>query len=232
MPYTDLLRVTVFITGAEATVARRDQRDLGRRRTELDHRHRRRSPGGRSRSILGFWLGRPERAREDMREPLASATHGDGAARGPAGPDRAAEALANRRLRAGLRRHLLAPPAVPVIGAGYALGVALAWRRREAAVTAIEERDGVRFYVEPGSALAPTHIVRTPGLGRDRAPAAAADGGLTLFAELLERRPAAGVGDVARGQPGAACGGDAVDHVGQRVGAVGVGVDADHHAGL
>jgi hypothetical protein len=62
-------------------------------------------------------------------------------------------------------------PQIPVIGAGYALGLALAWRRRESAVTAIEERDGVRFYVEPGSALSPTRLVRTPGLGRDRAPA-------------------------------------------------------------
>ena len=62
-------------------------------------------------------------------------------------------------------------PQIPVIGAGYALGLALAWRRREAAVTAIEERDGVRFYVEPGSAMAPLRLVRTPGLGRDRAPA-------------------------------------------------------------
>jgi hypothetical protein len=62
-------------------------------------------------------------------------------------------------------------PQVPVIGAGYALGLALAWRRRESAVTAIEERDGVRFYVEPGSALEPIRLIRTPGLGRDRAPA-------------------------------------------------------------
>ena len=62
-------------------------------------------------------------------------------------------------------------PQIPVIGAGYAIGLALGWRKREAAVTAIEERDGVRFYVEPGSALAPMRLVRTPGLGRDRAPA-------------------------------------------------------------
>ncbi len=62
-------------------------------------------------------------------------------------------------------------PQVPVIGAGYALGLALSWRRREGAVTAIEERDGVRFYVEPGSAFSPLRLVRTPGLGRDRAPA-------------------------------------------------------------
>ena len=56
------------------------------------------------------------------------------------------------------------------VGAGYALLVALAWRRREAAVPAIEDRDGVRFYVEPGSALRPIELVRTPGLGRDRMP--------------------------------------------------------------
>jgi hypothetical protein len=62
-------------------------------------------------------------------------------------------------------------PQVPAIGAGYALGLALAWRRREAAVTGIEERDGVRFYVEPSSALSPLQLVRTPGLGRDRMPA-------------------------------------------------------------
>jgi hypothetical protein len=62
-------------------------------------------------------------------------------------------------------------PQVPVIGAGYALAVALDWRHRDAAVTAIEERDGVRFYVEPGSALSPLKLVRTPGLGRDRMPA-------------------------------------------------------------
>jgi hypothetical protein len=62
-------------------------------------------------------------------------------------------------------------PGVAAIGAGYAILVALAWRRREAAVTAIEERDGVRFYVEPSSAFAPIRLLRTPGLGRDRAPA-------------------------------------------------------------
>jgi hypothetical protein len=61
-------------------------------------------------------------------------------------------------------------PQVAVVGAGYAIGVALAWRRREAAVAAIEERDGVRFYVEPSSALEPVKLIRTPGLGRDRSP--------------------------------------------------------------
>ena len=62
-------------------------------------------------------------------------------------------------------------PQVAAIGAGFAILNALAWRSRERAVTAIEERDGVRFYVEPGSALQPIKLIRTPGLGRDRIPA-------------------------------------------------------------
>ena len=63
-------------------------------------------------------------------------------------------------------------PQVAAIGAGYAILIALAWRGREAAVAAIEERDGVRFYVEPSSALEPLRLIRTPGLYRDRAPSA------------------------------------------------------------
>jgi hypothetical protein len=63
-------------------------------------------------------------------------------------------------------------PQVAVIGAGYAILMALFWRRREHAVAAIEERDGVRFYVEASSALRPVQLVRTPGLYRDRPPRA------------------------------------------------------------
>jgi hypothetical protein len=62
-------------------------------------------------------------------------------------------------------------PQVAAVGAGFAILNALAWRNRERAVTAIEERDGVRFYVEPSSALQPVRLLRTPGLGRDRMPA-------------------------------------------------------------
>jgi hypothetical protein len=61
-------------------------------------------------------------------------------------------------------------PQVAAVGAGFALLNALAWRSRERVVTAIEERDGVRFYVEPSSAFEPIRLVRTPGLGRDRMP--------------------------------------------------------------
>ena len=63
-------------------------------------------------------------------------------------------------------------PQVAAIGAGYAILIALGWRRREAAVQAIEDRDGVRFHVEPSPAHRPVKLVRTPGLYRDRAPRA------------------------------------------------------------
>lgn len=62
-------------------------------------------------------------------------------------------------------------PQVTAIGAGYAILTALLWRHRGDAVRAIEDRDGVRFYVEPGSALEPVRLVRTPGLYRGRPPA-------------------------------------------------------------
>ena len=63
-------------------------------------------------------------------------------------------------------------PQIAAIGAGYAILIALAWRGRENAVAAIEERDGVRFYVEPSSALQPVKLIRTPGLYRGRGPTA------------------------------------------------------------
>jgi hypothetical protein len=54
-------------------------------------------------------------------------------------------------------------PQVPAIGAGFAIIWAMAWRRQSRAVTAIEERDGARFYVERTSPLRPIQLVRTPG---------------------------------------------------------------------
>ncbi len=55
-------------------------------------------------------------------------------------------------------------PQVPAIATGFAIIWALAWRRQSSAVTAIEERDGARFYLEPTSPVKPIRLVRTPGL--------------------------------------------------------------------
>ena len=54
-------------------------------------------------------------------------------------------------------------PQVPAIAAGFAIIWALAWRRQESAVSAIEGRDGVRFYIEPTSPVRPMRLLRTPG---------------------------------------------------------------------
>jgi hypothetical protein len=58
-------------------------------------------------------------------------------------------------------------PQIPAIATGFAIIWSLAWRRQEAAVAAIEERDGVRFYVERTSPLAAIRLVRTPGFAGD-----------------------------------------------------------------
>jgi hypothetical protein len=56
-------------------------------------------------------------------------------------------------------------PQVAAIAAGFAIVWAMAWRRQEQAVAAIEERDGVRFYVDRTSPLSPMRLIRTPGFG-------------------------------------------------------------------
>jgi len=170
VPYTDLLRATVFLTGAEATA-------LGAISAI--------SVGGEPSAttvivalawwaialILGFWLGRPERAREDMRAPLARARMATSL------PSEAPARIAVQRLWPILLTAVIAGglglffPGVAIIGTGYALIVSLAWHTREAAVVAIEERDGHRFFVVPTSALKPIQLVRTPGLRSDRAHA-------------------------------------------------------------
>jgi hypothetical protein len=54
-------------------------------------------------------------------------------------------------------------PQVPAVATGFAVIWALAWRRQASAVTAIEERDGARFYVVRTSPFKPIKLVRTPG---------------------------------------------------------------------
>ncbi|HVW18093.1 MAG TPA: hypothetical protein VHB30_07575 [Solirubrobacteraceae bacterium] len=58
-------------------------------------------------------------------------------------------------------------PQVPGIAAGFAIIWALAWRRQDSAVQAIEERDGVTFYVERTSPVRPIELVRMPGFRRE-----------------------------------------------------------------
>ena len=57
-------------------------------------------------------------------------------------------------------------PQVAAVAAGFAIIWALAWRRQDAAVTAIEDRDGFRFYVDRTPPFAAIRLIRTPGLMR------------------------------------------------------------------
>jgi hypothetical protein len=66
-------------------------------------------------------------------------------------------------------------PQVPGIACGYALLVALTWRRQSSAVAAIEDRDGVRFLVERSSPFGPPQLLRTPWLRKMDPPAYAED---------------------------------------------------------
>jgi hypothetical protein len=170
MAFVDLLRTTVLLTAASATAlaaitaitANRDDDTL----TLLV------AAGWWTVALItGLILGRPSRAADAMAPVLAGA--------------RTTATLPDSERPAGAALARLWPigvfavvagglgfvyPGVAAIGTGFALAAALAWRGRESAVAAIEERDGVRFYVEPGSALQPVKLVRTPGLRRDRPP--------------------------------------------------------------
>ena len=64
----------------------------------------------------------------------------------------------------------IAAPQIPAIAAGFAIIWALYWRRQDGAVTAIEERDGVAFFVERTSPVKPMQLVRTPGFRRVAPP--------------------------------------------------------------
>ena len=55
-------------------------------------------------------------------------------------------------------------PPVAAVTAGGAIIWALAWRRQEGAVAAIEDRDGFRFYVDRTPPFQPIRLIRTPGL--------------------------------------------------------------------
>jgi hypothetical protein len=170
MLFTDLLRITVLLVAAEATV-------LGAVAVLIANRD-----GDVATLIVaaGWWvvalvagliLGRADRAADGMARVLAGARVSPSLS--PESPLRIALIrlwpLGAFALIAGGLAWIW--PQVAAIGAGYALLVALTWRNREAVVTGVEDRDGVRFYVEPSSALEPVRLVRTPGLSRDRMPA-------------------------------------------------------------
>jgi len=167
LTYTDLLRVSVFATGAEATAlaaitAIAANRDADTRTMLVA------AVWWVASLAIGFHLSRPRRAAAGVRDALARARTATSL------PSETPARIALARLWpigltavvAGGLGILL--PGVAAIAAGYALIVSLAWHTREAAVLGVEQRDGVKFYVVPNSALRPIELVRTPGLRSER----------------------------------------------------------------
>jgi hypothetical protein len=167
MPFSDLLRVTVLLTGAEATAlatitAIAANRDADTTTLIVA------AAWWLVALVLGLFFGRPSRAASSLRNALAGARTATSLP--PESPARISFArlwpIALTAIVAGVLGVFF--PGVAAIGAGYALLVSLAWHSREAAVLAIEQRDGVKFYVVPNSALRPIQLVRAPGLRSDR----------------------------------------------------------------
>lgn len=169
MPYTDLLRASVFITAAEATA-------LGAITAIAANREADTMVAAVAAVwwlvalAIGIYLGRPRRAADGVRDALARARTASSL------PDQSPARIAFTRLwpiaftavAAGVLGIFF--PGIAAVGAGYALIVSLAWHTREAAVLAIEQRDGVKFYVVPSPPLKPIELVRAPGLRGNHQP--------------------------------------------------------------
>ena len=65
---------------------------------------------------------------------------------------------------------VLVAPQIPAIAAGFTAIWALYWRHQDAAVSAIEDRDGVAFYIERTPPMRPIQLVRTPSFHRVAPP--------------------------------------------------------------
>ena len=118
-------------------------------------------------ATIGMWLGRRAETNSPIARLLASAKSSTSL------PEQRPSSLLLNRTWPLLLSTILAlglglvAPQIPAIACGFAIIGALAWRQQEAAVTAIEERDGVAFYVEPTSPLKPIRLIRAPGFRRD-----------------------------------------------------------------
>ena len=121
-------------------------------------------------ALIGIWVGRRAEANPPITRLLAGAR-----AERSLPEQRPGMTVVNRlwplllsTFTAGVLGFLI--PQVAAVAAGFAIIWALGWRRQASAVAAIEERDGVRFYVEKTSPLSPMQLVRTPGFSGNYLP--------------------------------------------------------------
>jgi hypothetical protein len=162
MRFTDFLKTTVLLTAGEATalaavtiIAAAGKNDTVTIVFSL--------AWWAVAAFIGAWLGRGSTPSTRIGTLLSEARTSE------ALPDvRPAAVLVNRLWPLGVVALIAAGiawlyPQFPSVAAGYAILVALSWRKQEAAVTAIEGRDGARFYVVPTSPFRGIELMRTPG---------------------------------------------------------------------
>ena len=117
-------------------------------------------------SVIGAIVGRPSRVTPGIARVLADAKSTTSL------PEmRPALILVNRLwplLLSTLAAAILGAfvPQVAAVATGFGLIWSLGWRHQDSAVAAIEDRDGVRFYVERTPPFRPTQLVRTPWMRR------------------------------------------------------------------
>jgi hypothetical protein len=115
-------------------------------------------------AAIGLWLGRRPSPTPGIASLLASARKGSSL------PELEPGALLFNRLWPLALLSVAAGgvgfffPQVPAVATGYALLVALTWRRQSSAVAAIEGRDGVEFWFDRSSPFGPPKLLRLPGL--------------------------------------------------------------------
>src|SRR6476661_4785657 len=166
MRFVDFLRVTVLLSGAAASllavVCVAGATNLDESEIVLGA-----AAWWAVAAAIGLWLGR----RATTNPPIARLLAGAKAATmlpehrpGPTIINRLWPLLLLTLVSGGIA--FLAPQ-IPGIAAGFAIIWALAWRRQDGAVEAIEERDGATFYVERTAPHHPIQLVRTPGFRRE-----------------------------------------------------------------
>jgi hypothetical protein len=165
--FVDFLRATVLLSGGAATTlavltlvaATRDQDDTVALAATV---------WWVAATLVGTWIGRRNEVNPPIARLLADAKAGTMM------PDiRPGFTMVNRLWPLLLVVIAAAAmtwvgPQIPGIAAGFTIIWALAWRRQEHAVQAIEERDGVTFFVERTSPVRPMRLLRLPGFRRER----------------------------------------------------------------
>lgn len=117
-------------------------------------------------AIAGGWLGRRGEASEPVARLMANARNTT------ALPEHEPGAIVFNRLWAVAIFAIVAGapafvlPQIAAVATGYPLFIALWLRKQSLAVTAVEERDGVRYYIDRTSPFRATRLVRTPGFRR------------------------------------------------------------------